>query len=447
MRKFLTLMVVLIVVAFTSISTFAQLELPEPAPDAAFVRIAHLSSDTPPMKAFVNGTATISGLQFGSVTRWLDMAPGTYEFALGTKSDPAAAEVPAFSLDLAPGSFTTLAAIGSADALQGVVIPEDFSRISTGQARATVVNAINGAPVNFSVGGGSFEYVNFPGAVASADGWAAGEVAPGAGVAVIGFGSGATLVEDADREIAANHNYLVAAIGTSDSPHLVVVDTDQAEFSTPNFAEGEARVRVAHFSAATAPLQIFKDGVVILSGLRYGSVTRFLPFQPGTYEIAVGPNSKIANALVGPVNLTFEDGGFYTLAVIDDGNEGVDWVVLNDNTAVDEGAAVTVYHGIVGGPTVDVWAGDVKLVEGLAPAGSFQLPAGGFNDGVSEVSAAAGAVTVSVTSAFAASPENALLSHDVEFADGGYYLIAVVGTPDEPRLVVQHVDPAVDLED
>ncbi|MBK9125928.1 MAG: DUF4397 domain-containing protein [Chloroflexi bacterium] len=448
MRKFLTLLVVLIAVALTSISAFAQLEPPEPAPDAAFVRIAHLSPDTPAVKAFVNGTAAISGLQFGSVTRWLDLAPGTYEFAVGTGSDPAAAQIPAFSLDLAAGSFTTLAAVGNGDTLTGIAIPEDYTRISTGQARATVVHAIEGAgPVNFSVGGGSFEYINFPGAIASADGWDASEIAPGAGVTVTAFGSGATLLENADREIAANHNYLVAAIGSPDSPRLLVIDTDQAEFSTPNFAEGEARVRVAHFSASTPSVRIFVNGTVALSGLNYRFVTRYLPFQPGTYEIAVGPNSNIASAVIGPVDLTFEDGGFYTVAAIDDGDGGVTAVVLNDNTAVDEGAAVTVYHGIAGGPTVDVWAGDVKLVEGLAHAGSFLLPAGGFNDGISEVSAAAGSVTVAVTGAFAASPEDALLSREVEFAAGSYYLIAVIGTPDAPRLVVQEVDPAVDLED
>lgn len=449
MRKFLTLLVVLIAVALTSISALAQLEPPPPAPDAAFVRIAHFSPDTPAVKAFVNGTAAISGLLFGSVTRWIDLAPGTYEFAVGTGSDPAAAEIPAFSLDLAPGSFTTLAAVGNGDTLTGIVIPEDYTRITTGQARATVVHAIEGAgPVNFTVGGGSFEYINFPGAIASADGWDAGEIAPGTGVTVTGFGSGATLLEDADREIAANHNYLVAAIGSPDSPRLLVIDTDQAEFSTPNFAEGEARVRVAHFSASTAPVQIFVNGEVRLSGLRYGSVTRFLPFQPGTYEIAVGPNSNFANVVIGPVDLTFEDGGFYTIAAIDDGNGGVTAVVLDDYLSEDAGAAsATIYHGIAGGPTIDVWAGDTKLVEGLAFAGSFLLPAGGFNDGISEVDVAPGAATVAVTAAFADSPEGALLSRDVEFVAGNRYLIAVIGTPDAPRLVVQEVDPAVDLED
>ena len=387
MRKFLTLLVVLVALALTSVGVFAQLEDPEPAADAAFVRIAHFSSGTAAVKAFVNGEARISGLAYGSVTRWLDLAPGSYEFAIGTTSDPAAAQISGISLDLAPGSFTTLAAVGSGDALQGLTIAQDYTRISTGQARATVINGIEGAgaPVNFSVGGGSFDFVAFPGSITSADGFASGEIAPGTGISISGVNNGVVYAEDAEREIAAGHNYLVVASGAADDVRLTVVDTDQADYSTANFAEGEARVRIAHFSSATAPVTIFVDGKPALSGLRYGFVTRYLPLQPGTYEIAVGPNSNIANAIIGPVDLTFADGSFTTIAAIGDGDGGVLPVVLNDYVGGGaDVASVTIYHGIAGGPTVDVWAGETKLIEGIAFAGTFQLPAGGYNDGITE---------------------------------------------------------------
>lgn len=451
MRKFLTLLVVLVALALTSVGVFAQLEDPEPAPDAAFVRIAHLSPGTPAIKAFVNDEARISGLAYGSVTRWLDLEPGTYTFAVGTSADPAAAQIPAFGLVLTPGSFHTIAAVGSGDALQSLVIEEDFTRISSRQARATVVNAIEGAgaPVNFAVGGSStFDFVAFPGSLASADGFDSGEIAPGTGVTVTGVNNGTVYAEDAERTFEANHNYLIVAAGPADDVKLIIIDTDQAERMTPNMAEGEARVRIAHFAAGGTPVTVFVDGKAVLSGIRYGFVTRYLPIQPGTHEIAVGPNSNIANAIIGPVDLDFDDGSFTTIAAISDGDGGISPVVLED--FIDGGANVasaTVYHGIVGGPTIDVWAGDVKLVEGLAHAGTFALPAGGFNDGISEVAVEPGDVTVSITGAFAGSPEGALLDRETTFTAGHYYIIAVVGSPDAPRLVVIDVDPAVDLED
>jgi hypothetical protein len=451
MRKFLTLMVLLVALTLTSVGVFAQLEDPEPAPDAAFVRIAHLSPGTAAVKAFVDGESRISGLAYGTVTRWLDFAPGTYTFAIGTTSDPAAAQIADIQLELAAGSFTTLAAVGSGDTIQGLTIVEDFERIPSGQARATVINAIEGAgaPVNFAVGGTSvFDFVAFPGSIASADGFTSGNITPGAGITVTGVNNGTVYAEDADRELVAGHNYLIAAAGTADDVRLVVIDSDQAEFSTPNLAEGEARVRVAHLSSATAPVTVFVDGTAVLSGIRFGSVTRFLPVSAGEHEIAVGPNSNIANAVIGPVEMTFEDGSFTTIAAIDDGDGGVTPVVIEDFTGGGENvASATIYHGIPGGPSIDVWAGDTKLIEGLAFAGSFALPAGGFNDGLTEVIVPAGEAPVYVTGAFSGSNEGALLDRPTTFEAGHYYLIAVVGTVDAPRLVVVDVDPAVDLED
>lgn len=450
MRKFLTLMVLLVALTLTSVGVFAQLEDPEPAPDAAFVRIAHLSPGTPAVKAFVDGESRISGLAYGSVTRWLDFAPGTYTFAIGTTSDPAAAQLGDLQLELTAGSFTTLAAVGSGDDIQALTIVENFERISTGQARVTVVNAIEGvgAPVDFAVGGSSvFDFVAFPGTVASADGFASGEVAPGAGITVTGVNNKQVYVENVARELVAGFNYLIAAAGTADDVRLVVIETDQAMYSTPALAEGEARVRVAHLASSAAPVTVFVDGTAVLSGIRFGSVTRFLAVSAGMHEIAVGPNSNIANAIIGPVELTFADGSFTTIAAIDSG-DSVAPVVIEDFTSGGTNvASATVYHGIPGGPSIDVWAGDTKLVEGLAFAGAFALPAGGFNDGLSEVIVPAGKAPVYVTAAFAGSNASALLNRPTTFEAGHYYLIAVVGTPDAPRLVVVDVDPAVDLED
>src|SRR5690606_4021089 len=116
------------------------------------------------------------------------------------------------------------------------------------------------------------------------------------------------------------------------------------------------------------------------------------------------PNSNIASAIVGPIEITVEDGSFTTLAAINDGDGGVEAVVIEDFTGGGENvASASIYHGIPGGPSIDVWAGDTKLVEGLAFAGSFALPAGGFNDGLSEVIVPAGEAPVFVTSAFAGS--------------------------------------------
>lgn len=452
MQRIITLLAALALLVLGTFGAAAQLEDPVPAEDAAFVRIAHLSPDTPAVKAFVNGEAKISGLLFGSATRWIDLAPGSYEFAVGTTSDPAAAQISGITLDLTAGQFVTLVAVGSAEAgtLKGQAIIEDYSRIATGQARVTAFHALEGGPlVSVSAAGASVASgLAFTGAFTAPDGstndgLATAEVAPGAGLTVTADNSGAAVYEDAEFEVAANTNYFVAVTGTADAPEVVVVETDQSVLYTRNFATGEARVRVAHLSAETAPVTIFVDGQIVLSGLRFGSASRFLPIQPGVHEIAVSPNSGFGNAVIGPVDLTFEDGVFYTIAAITGADGAVTPVVIQDFTAGEEGSAsVTLFHGIAGGPVIDIAAGDVELVSALAHAGTFPLPAGGFNDGITEVSVAAGDSAINV---YPTSSDEALLSEAESFAAGSYYLVAVVNGAEGPRVVIFDTDPAVDL--
>lgn len=454
MQRIITLLAALALLVLGTFGAAAQLEDPVPAEDAAYIRIAHLSPDTPAVKAFVNGEAKISGLLFGSVTRWIDVAPGSYEFAIGTGSDPAAAQISGIALDLAAGEFVTLVVVGSTTngTLKGQAIVEDYSRIGTGNARVTVFHAMeDGALVNVSAAGASVaSKLAYTGAFTAPDGstndgLATVEVAAGTGLSVVADNTGAAVFEDAEAEIAAGTNYFVAVTGTTDAPEVVVVESDQSVFYTRNFATGEARVRVAHLSAATAPVTIFVDGQIVLSGLRFGFASRFLPVQAGSHEIAVSPNSGFANAIIGPVDWTFEEGKFYTIAAIAAADGSVTATVIEDFTAGDEGSAsVTVFHGIAGGPVIDVAAGDVELVASLAHAGTFQLPAGGFNDGIIEASVAAGDSAINV---YPANSDEALLSEDESFVAGNYYLVAIVNGTAEPRVVIFATDPAVDLSD
>lgn len=450
MHRIITLLAAMALLVLGTVGAAAQLEDPAPAEDAAFIRIAHLSPSTPAVKAFVNGEARINGLRFGSVTRWIDVAPGSYEFAIGTASDPAAAEISGIALDLAPGQFVTLAAVGGGETLAGSVIVEDYTRISGGQARVTVLHALEGAPlVNVSVAGSSVASgLAFPGTFtrpdgSTNDGLATADVAAGAGIVVTAENSGAVVFEDAEAAISANTNYLVAVTGTADAPDVVVIETSQAQFFTRNFAEGEARIRVAHLANGTTPVTIFVDGQIVLSGLRFGFASRFLPMQPGTYEVAVSTNSNIGGAIIGPVDLTFEDGMFYTIAAIPGADGAVTPVIIEDFTAAEDGASVTVFHGIPGGPIVDVDANGSRVITALAHAGTFPLPAGGFNDGIIELSVPAGDVTLDI------SPNggtDVLLSASESLGAGNFYLVAVVNGANGPRVVVFETTPE-DLSD
>lgn len=432
MRKVMALLLVMLTLAIGVVPAMAQ----DDAAGAAYVRIAHFSPDTPPVLVFA-GEELVTSVRFPNVSRWIELAPGAYEFTVTTTSDPADPNAITLGVEVAAGDFVTVAAVGSLDrgTLKFSVIAEDFSRITTGQSRVTVFHAIEGAPVVDvrANGGVAIPALAFPGSLGSNDG--VETISVRAGTYDLSVTSTAfpdvTVLSAPGTALTANVNYFVAAVGTPDDPQLVVVATDQAEKSAPAvFGEGEARVRIAHMAAGGAPVTIFVNGEIRFSGIRYGTMTRFVPLAPGTYEVIVSTNSNPANAIIGPVDLTFEDGTFTTVAAINDANGITPLVIAEDYSAVAEGeAGVTVVHAIADAPAIDVLTGEdnsVKIVNALAFPGSFLTADGTFNDGIVTFSVPAGTYTLNVVPAGAAEP--VVLSREVTLDAGTNYIIVATGS-------------------
>lgn len=433
MRKVLALLVVMLTLAIGIAPVMAQDEAPA---GVANVRIAHFSPDTPPVLIF-NGEDLVTTVRFPNVSRWIELPEGAYEFTVTTGSDPNDPNAFKVSAEVAAGDFVTVAALGSLErgSLRFQAIAEDFSRITTGRARVTVLHAIEGAPVvNVTANGGAvIEALAFPGSLGSNDGVETIEVPAGTyDLAVVNNAfPDSVLLSAPATALTANVNYFVAAVGTPDAPQLVVEATDQAEKSaTPVAAEGEARIRIAHMVAGGPNVTIFVNGEVRFSGLRYNSVTRFVPIAPGTYEVIVSTNSNPANAIIGPVDLTFENGTFTTIAAISNGDGVAPLLIAEDYSNVAEGeAGVTVVHAIPDAPAIDVLTGEdnsVKIVNSLAYPGSFLLPAGGLNDGYVTFSVPAGTYPLSVVPAGAAEP--VVLSAEATFEAGKNYIIVASGS-------------------
>lgn len=197
----------------------------------AHVRVAHFSPDAPAVDVWLNNEpSNIQGVTFGSVTDWVEITPsqamrlavapeGTTDFVLGPTD-----------ISLAPGSWTTIAAIGSAanGTLDVAVIPEDYSAPADGQARVTLFHAIEGAPaVNVYANGGLIVgNLAYPGTVDGNDGVYTLDVNAGTYDLSVNAGGSPILTAD-NTDLVAGTNYFIAAIGTPDSPQLVVQATAQ----------------------------------------------------------------------------------------------------------------------------------------------------------------------------------------------------------------------------
>jgi uncharacterized surface protein with fasciclin (FAS1) repeats len=115
-----------------------------------YVRVAHLSPDTPAVEVYLNGEPSgIQVLKFGEVSGWVELPAGTYSVAVA----PAGAGIEAAAIG--PANFTlpantwiTVAATGSlaAGTLGADVAIEDYSPITLDEARVTVFHAIEDAP-------------------------------------------------------------------------------------------------------------------------------------------------------------------------------------------------------------------------------------------------------------------------------------------------------------
>jgi hypothetical protein len=195
----------------------------------AKVRIAHFSADAPAVDIFAKGVVIARGLEFGQVSDWLDVGPGTVNIAVSpTGSGLSAAVIGPAPFTFLPNTWTTIAAVGlvGRETLTVKTIEEDGSPTKDGSARITLFHAAEGVPAVdvFANGRALVTVLAYPGALGSNDGLWTTEVPAGTyDLQVTITGSPAAVIADLPgTTIAANTDYLIAAIGTNDAPQIVM---------------------------------------------------------------------------------------------------------------------------------------------------------------------------------------------------------------------------------
>jgi hypothetical protein len=121
---------------------------PANAASGAFLRLAHLSPDTPAVDVTVtafgrpNWSTTLKGVGYGDVSGYQRIEPGTYTVAMRPAgADPASPAVISATLDAADGKAYTVAGLGKFASLALRVLDDEIGLPPAGQARMRVVNA------------------------------------------------------------------------------------------------------------------------------------------------------------------------------------------------------------------------------------------------------------------------------------------------------------------
>ncbi|MBI5666932.1 MAG: DUF4397 domain-containing protein [Chloroflexi bacterium] len=236
-KQFLLGSLLLAVLALVIAPALAQ----DAEPTTVHVRVAHFSPDTPAVDVYLNGDLSpITGLEFPTVTDWVELPAGTYNVAVApaeTSLDDAA--IGPADVDLPAGAWITVAAVGSLanGTLKPAVLVEDYSDIPAGSARVSVFHAVEGAPaVDVRANGEAIiRSLAFPGSRGDNDGFITVTVPSNAyDFQAVPFGRGEPVLLDLPGAfVQSGVNYLGAIVGTPDEPQVVITATDPTTGKAP----------------------------------------------------------------------------------------------------------------------------------------------------------------------------------------------------------------------
>lgn len=118
------------------------------AADGGYLRLAHLSPDTPTVDVSLDdvadpaGMITLHAMGYGTVTDYQQVPPGTYAISMrAAGADPNSPPVLSTTVQVAPNTARTVAAVGHFSDLHLKVFDDDLTMPSAGQARMRMVDA------------------------------------------------------------------------------------------------------------------------------------------------------------------------------------------------------------------------------------------------------------------------------------------------------------------
>lgn len=95
----------------------------------AYVRVGHASPDAPAVDVFVDGDAISEGVEFGTVSDYLELDPGEYTFEVAPAGEGRDAAVVQADASVSAATFYTVAAVGTLDQIEASVFEDNVSRL------------------------------------------------------------------------------------------------------------------------------------------------------------------------------------------------------------------------------------------------------------------------------------------------------------------------------
>lgn len=140
-------------VVFIAVVSSLFVVLPASADDSTYLRLAHLSPDTPSVDVYVANVANpaamtvFPGVGYGTVSEYQKVPAGSYTISMRPAgADPSSAPVIATTVNATPGAAYTIAGVGTFAQLGLKVLPDDLTLPPAGESKARVIQASASQP-------------------------------------------------------------------------------------------------------------------------------------------------------------------------------------------------------------------------------------------------------------------------------------------------------------
>ena len=254
--------------------------------DPAKVRVLHGSGDAPAVDVYVAGNLTVEGLEFGTITGYLEVPAGDYQIQVvpaGSSLEEGPVVIDA-TLTFGGGTATTVAATGSlAEGIIPQVVLDDPSP-SVANAQARVVHLSFDAPaVDIAPVGGDPIITD----LAYPDNSGYADLPPGTyTLEVRAAGSPDAVVTLPPLEFAAGTSSSAFAVGSLEAGTFAVVPALDASIPTT------AQLRVLHGSPDAPAIDVVLNGVRVFGNLPFGANSPYLTVPVGENQIPDRPDGR-----------------------------------------------------------------------------------------------------------------------------------------------------------
>jgi hypothetical protein len=365
------------------------------------IRVAHLSPTAPAVNFTMNDQpTTLSPLEFGTVSDWYDVEPGTHAISFNGEQLTLRRE----NLEVPAGDWLTITLIGTS-VFDIEVVREDYSEIAPGETRIGVFHGIENAPpldvyANNMV---LFQYVNYPN---GNDGYvSANLIANFYDLRIEQHTTGATIAVPGNIELLSGYHHLLVVTGTPDNPVVILTSTEPASVqreahnalirAAAGAATDAIRLRVAHFASGVVPVDVYLNGErSAIQNLVFTDISAYLELPQQMQMVTVTMVDQ-PEAVLHMAEIDLIPGTWYTLALIGstDNNTLTAQIIAEDLSPTDQ-TRVGVFQAIPGISPVEVTIDDNEAVRLLGYPGSQ-----GDNDGYNMVEVAPGTYDLAVVSA------------------------------------------------